>query len=142
MLKLHRESAQGACRCNSCSLAILSSAWPTKTTVPNACGPGIQVAAAAALCGRHEEALQYVELWSASITRSARLPAPAECAVHYAAARAGGDIAGYVAACGGGEGGLGGADLGLRPEEAVLWAAYRAIGDADLAHGMSRAPKV
>jgi hypothetical protein len=84
----------------------------------------VQVAAAAALCSEHHQALQYIELYSASITGCARLPSPAEMAVKS-----------QVAA--GAETGS-----GLRPEEAVLWSAYSRLGDADLAHGMARAPQV
>ena len=36
----------------------------------------------------------------------------------------------------------GGLDDKLRPEEAVLWSVYRALDDADLAHGLAGAPKV
>lgn len=97
--------------------------------------PILQVAAAAELVGRHEEALQYVELWSADVTQSARLPDAAE-------AIASAERRGVVDAQSASAHGQAAAGLDLSPEEVVLWGAYGALGDPDLSSGVAAIPKV
>lgn len=93
------------------------------------------MAAAAELVGRHEEALQYVELWSADVTRSARLPSAAE-------AKAAHEHRGTFDGAHTQAAGTAAAGLEMAPEEVVLWGAFGAIGDADLSSGVAATPKV
>jgi hypothetical protein len=100
----------------------------------------IQVAAAAALCGRHEEAVKYMEAWSAAITLHGRLPSPPELVAFQKKQVQNGpkpaiDLLATAS-------NAWGAELELRPEEAVLWSCFRALEDADLSYGLASTLKV
>ena len=107
----------------------------------------MQVALAAAVCEKPEEALVYTELWCASITGSCEVPSQAQSAEHYGSPdvseassskrTADPNVKSNAIASAWAAGAS-----GLKPHEAVLWSAYKAIGDSDLAHGMAGAPSV
>lgn len=113
----------------------------------------VQLALAAAMCKLPETALLYVEQWCSSITGSTDMPSQAQLNEHYAGAHASTSairapgVKGHTASHNSSTenaaaGMLGSGQSGLKPHEAILWSAYKALGDSDLAHGMPGAPSV
>lgn len=98
----------------------------------------MQVAASAAIVGRHQEALQYIELWSASVSCSARIPTASEIAEHETSMGHPNTLKEKTCVS---KGGLE-SELELAAEEAVLWSVLQTMGDADFSSGVTAIPKV